>query len=53
MIKDVIHSSNQVIEGLKESTGIDLAGLIAGFAGGRLAARPDSEQGQRKDNAEE
>ena len=53
LIKDVIRSSNQVIEGLKESTGIDLAGLIAGFAGGRLAARPDSEQGQRKDNAEE
>ena len=37
MVRDVMNSSNQVLEGLKESTGIDLAGLLAGYAGGKLA----------------
>ena len=40
LVKDVISSSNQVVEGLKESTGIDLAALLAGFAGGKAAAQP-------------
>ena len=39
LVKDVMASSNQIIDGLRESTGIDLAGLIAGYTGGRLAAR--------------
>ncbi|MBQ6232793.1 MAG: flotillin family protein [Clostridia bacterium] len=38
LVKDVMQSSNQIIEGLKESTGIDIASLIAGYAGGKLAA---------------
>lgn len=38
MVKDVMASSSQVVEALKESTGIDLPGLLAGFAGGKLAA---------------
>ena len=47
LVKDVMQSSNQIIEGLRESTGIDLASLIAGFAGGKLTAgtrtEPDPE----------
>ena len=39
MVRDVMNSSNQILEGLKESTGIDLAGLLAGYAGGAVAAR--------------
>ena len=39
VVRDVMNSSNQVLEGLKESTGIDLAGLLAGYAGGRIAAK--------------
>ena len=44
MVRDVMNSSNQVLEGLKESTGIDLANLLAGYAGGKLAARREEEK---------
>ncbi len=47
MVRDVMNSSNQVLEGLKESTGIDLAGLLAGFAGGRIAAK-DGEKEEKE-----
>lgn len=43
LIQDVMNSSNQIVEGLKESTGIDLAGIIAGFAGGKLAVGAQGE----------
>lgn len=49
MVKDVMASSSQVVEALKESTGIDLPGLLAGFAGGKLAAsngKPSDENGK-------
>ena len=38
LIKDVMGSANQVVDGLKESTGIDLQALVSGFAGGKAAA---------------
>ena len=38
LLRDVMNSSNQVIEGMKESTGIDLTSLITGFVGGKVAA---------------
>ena len=38
LVKDVMQSSSQIIEGLKESTGIDLTALLAGYTGGRLSA---------------
>ena len=44
MVRDVMNSSNQVLEGLKESTGIDLAGLLAGYAGGRLASKGEGNE---------
>lgn len=37
VVKDVMSTANQVIEGVKESTGIDITALIAGFAGGKAA----------------
>ena len=37
LIRDVMNSSNQIMEGMKESTGIDLASLLAGFVGGKVA----------------
>ena len=40
LVKDVMTSASQVMDGMKESTGIDLAALMAGIAGGRLAASP-------------
>ncbi len=43
VVRDVMSSANQIVEGMKESTGIDLAALIAGFAGGKIAAKkPDA-----------
>ena len=34
-----MQSSSQIIEGMKEATGIDLAALISGFAGGAAAGK--------------
>lgn len=36
-IKDIVASTNQITEGVRESTGIDLQALIAGYAGGKAA----------------
>ncbi len=38
LVRDVMNSSNQIIEGMKESTGIDLSSLLAGFIGGKAAS---------------
>lgn len=43
MVRDVVNSSNQILEGLKESTGIDLAGMLSGYVGGKMAASQESE----------
>ena len=43
LIKDIMGSANQVVDGLKESTGIDLQALVAGFAGGKVARESDGE----------
>lgn len=37
LIKDVMNGANQIIDGMKESTGIDLTSIVAGYAGGKLA----------------
>ena len=37
VVKDVMCSANQIMEGMKESTGIDIQSLIAGIAGGTVA----------------
>ena len=42
VVKDVMSSASQIIDGMKESTGIDLNALLAGIMGGR-AARSVSE----------
>ncbi len=39
LVKDIMQSSNQIMEGMKEATGIDLAALISGFAGGAAAGK--------------
>ncbi len=40
MIKDVMSTTSQIMEGVKESAGIDLAALLAGVVGGRMATPP-------------
>ena len=37
LVRDVMNSTDQIMEGMKQSTGIDLASIIAGFAGGKAA----------------
>ena len=37
LIRDVMNSTDQIMDGVKQSTGIDLPGLIAGFVGGKVA----------------
>ncbi len=41
LVKDVMNSTDQVIEGVKQTTGIDVASLIAGFMGGKAATQDD------------
>ncbi len=45
LVRDVMNSSNQIMEGMKESTGIDLGALISGFVGGK-AAQSDTPKGE-------
>ena len=40
LVKDVMSSASQVMDGVKESTGLDLSALLAGVVGGRMAAQP-------------
>ncbi len=44
LVKDVMNSSNQIMEGMKESTGIDLSSLLAGFVGGKAAQNNSSSK---------
>ncbi len=43
VVRDVMTSASQIIEGVKESTGVDLAGLLAGYVGGK-AAQPEASR---------
>ncbi len=38
LVSDVMNSTSQIMEGMKETTGIDLGSLIAGFVGGKAAS---------------
>ena len=44
LVKDVMSSASQIMDGMKESTGIDLQALIAGIAGGSLAAKSSAAE---------
>ena len=37
LVRDVMNSADQIMEGVKESTGIDISSLLAGFLGGKVA----------------
>ena len=42
LVRDVMSSTDQIIEGVKQTTGLDLASILAGFVGGKIAgAKPD------------
>ena len=37
LVRDVMNSTDQIMEGVKQSTGIDISSLIAGYVGGKAA----------------
>ncbi|MBR1703506.1 MAG: flotillin family protein [Lachnospiraceae bacterium] len=43
LMKDVMGTVVQVTDGLKESTGVDLSAVLAGFLGGKVASAPTKE----------
>ena len=43
LVGDVMSSTSQIMEGMKESTGIDLGSLLAGFVGGKAASQQSAE----------
>jgi len=38
LVRDVMNSADQIMAGVKESTGIDIGSLLAGFVGGKASA---------------
>ena len=47
IVRDVMNSTDQIIEGVKQTTGLDLASIIAGFVGAKLTdgKKNDGENG--------
>ena len=43
LVGDVMTSTSQIMEGMKETTGIDLGSLLAGFVGGKAATQQSAE----------
>ena len=37
LMKDVMSSTNQIFEGVKEATGLDMQSMISGFVGGKAS----------------
>ena len=44
LLRDVMQSSNQVMEGLSEATGLDVKSMISGFMGGKAATMGENNQ---------
>ena len=44
LVGDVMNSTSQIMEGMKETTGIDIGSLLAGFVGGRAASAEQSAE---------
>ena len=53
VVKDVMSSANQIMEGVKESTGIDITSLLAGVVGGKVAAKAYTEAATTDDSKDE
>ena len=46
IVRDVMTSTDQVIEGVKQTTGLDLASILAGFVGGKVASNSSSDSAE-------
>ena len=52
VVKDVMNSASQIMDGVKESTGLDLSAILAGVVGGRTAASAVSAADRASDQAD-
>ena len=52
VVKDVMNSASQIMDGVKESTGLDLSAILAGVVGGRTAASAVSAADQASDQTD-
>ena len=43
LVKDVMNSANQIMEGVKESTGLDITSLLAGVVGGKVVSNAQNK----------
>ena len=43
LVKDVMNSANQIMEGVKESTGLDITSLLSGVVGGKIVSNAQKE----------
>lgn len=50
LTRDIIQTVTQVTDGLKESTGVDLQSVLAGFLGGKMASHSSSDD--KQDNSD-
>ena len=49
LVRDVMNSTDQVIEGVKQTTGLDLGNILAGFIGGKVAGKaPETDNTDSK-----
>ena len=44
LVKDVMSTASQIIDGVKESTGLDITAMLSGAVGGKLAAGGTAER---------
>ncbi len=48
VVKDVMTSTNQIMEGVKQASGIDISSLLAGVVGGKVAANAGKKDKEDK-----
>lgn len=46
VVRDVMSSASQIMDGVKESTGLDLAAMLAGMMGGKAVAAAQADAGE-------
>ncbi len=49
VVKDVMTSANQIMEGVKQSTGLDITSLISGVVGGKIVANNVTDKTEDKE----
>jgi len=53
LVRDVMNSTDQIMEGVKQSVGIDLTSLLAGFLGGKVAQSAPAAEVEAEAETEE